>query len=198
MLRISQRLPKSYNYEIGRIITRWALIEWKFKYITYGLLDIDHSLGRLAVREPRVVDHITMIEEIMAFKKFAVMTNLKSLKTRLEELQVWRDHIAHSAWVVGGGDKYLIMQLAKGKWTPITEGTSVNRKVRPQGGVVTIEFLRSLVKRMDAEHVVINRFARQVYRVLKSSGISSPKIFRTLQVGGPSNGNPPSREIKAR
>ena len=46
-------LPADHEREIGRIMIRWAHLEWKFKHTCYLLLGVGPKEGRLTVREPR-------------------------------------------------------------------------------------------------------------------------------------------------
>ena len=50
---VRDKLPISHTTEIGRIITRWAFLEWLLRQIAYLLLDLNPKAGRLAVRDPR-------------------------------------------------------------------------------------------------------------------------------------------------
>ena len=62
---VRPNLPVAYSTEIGRIITRWARLEWELKRIAYTILQIGPKEGRLSVREPRAHEHLTMIEDLM-------------------------------------------------------------------------------------------------------------------------------------
>ena len=57
---VRRKLPVAYSTEIGRIITRWAWLEWELKRVAYTILEIGPKEGRLSVREPRAHDYLTM------------------------------------------------------------------------------------------------------------------------------------------
>ena len=77
---VIKRLPTNYYTHIGRVVSRWAYLEWKLRRIVYALLQVGPKHGRIAVREPRVVDCIVMIEDLMFLEK---------MKTQLERFIIY-------------------------------------------------------------------------------------------------------------
>jgi hypothetical protein len=52
-LPLRVNLPSFLLREIGRIVSRHAILEWKLSRTVYTLLAIDPVCGRVTIREPR-------------------------------------------------------------------------------------------------------------------------------------------------
>ena len=111
------RLPVAYSTEIGRIMTRWAFIEWQLEQITYRVVGVEQKMGRLAIKEPRVDAHVAMIADVMKLQKITVSTDLTQLSKGLVELKNFRDAIAHGIWIKHPSTKLPVLQYTKGKWS---------------------------------------------------------------------------------
>ena len=57
-------LPASLMREIGRTMVLSVNIEFRLSRIAYALLGIDRKAGRIAVREPRVVERFDIGQRI--------------------------------------------------------------------------------------------------------------------------------------
>ena len=102
---VRRRLPVKYSTEIGRIITRFAFLESQLRAMTYKLLMVNDKQGRLAVRAPRVVDHITMIQDLAALAKLELKVDWKKLKAFCREAESFRNRLAHGIWLKHSGVK---------------------------------------------------------------------------------------------
>ena len=161
------RLPAAYSMEIGRIITRWAFLESLLKRMAYSVLDVGQKEGRLAVREPRAADHMTMIEELLAVKGLAVAPDFKEIKDNLVPLERNRDALAHGIWVKHPATKIPVLQALKGKWShPAMPKTK--RIIVPEGMPITLEALRANTKSIEAGCIVIMRLHRSIEAQLES------------------------------
>jgi hypothetical protein len=75
-LPITLELPASLQREIGKVVTRHAVLELKLSRIVYTLLGIDAVSGRISVREPRTTDRLDMIADLLKINKIKVHPNL--------------------------------------------------------------------------------------------------------------------------
>ena len=162
------RLPVAYSTEIGRIMTRWAFIEWQLEQITYRVVGVGQKIGRLTIREPRVDAHITMISDVMKLRKITVSTDLKKLSDGLVQLKNIRDAIAHGIWVKHPFTKLPVLQITKGKWS-IPGMPSIKRVVKPQGVPVTIEQLREIVESLKGAAHTVSKLETEIAAQLSAS-----------------------------
>ena len=112
------RLPVSYSTEIGRIITRWAYLEAVLRTTAYLILRVGAKHGRVAVREPRVVDYVTMLQDLMHLESLKTRVDLKTLKKSLEEIEALRHKLAHGIWLKHPSTKLPVLQIVKGSYPP--------------------------------------------------------------------------------
>ena len=56
------RLPTKHYAVIGRVITRWAIIEYKLAHLTFTVLEITQEAGRLTLRGQRAQERILLIQ----------------------------------------------------------------------------------------------------------------------------------------
>ncbi len=96
---VLRRLPVIYCTEIGRIIHKFAFCEMMLRTITYNLMQVGKKIGRVAVRQPRVVDHITMIQDLEHLKSIDLKIDWKKLKEALKECESYRDRLSHGVWL---------------------------------------------------------------------------------------------------
>ena len=159
------RLPVSYSTEIGRIITRWAFLEWRLRRVVNLLLDIGPKEGRLAVRAGRIDDYVTMIEELMKLKGITVQTDMAHLHSGLTQLEWNRDLLAHSVWVKHPATKTPMVQVLKGKWVHPSK-PKTKRKVDPQGEPITLQQLRANTKSIAGAILTIHALYEEISRQL--------------------------------
>ena len=162
------RLPVSYSTEIGRIMTRWAFIEWQLEQITYRIVGVGQKIGRLTIREPRVDAHVTMIADVMELRKITVSTNLTKLSDGLVQLKSFRDAIAHGIWMKHPSTKLPVLQYTKGKWS-IAAMPNTKRVVKPQGVPVTIKKLREFVRSFDRAAHTLSKLEKEIAAQLPAS-----------------------------
>ncbi|MCZ6496530.1 MAG: hypothetical protein O6924_10175 [Alphaproteobacteria bacterium] len=166
---IIQNLPVAHNREIGRLITQWALLEWKLKQIAYDLLVVEPPVGRLAVNEPRVVDYVTMLEDILRVKKLKIDVDLKKLKTALSELANHRDRIAHGVWLKRPKTRSPDLQIIKGSWQPDPNKPKVKAVIHPRSVTVRVQDLQILVAKVKTLIEIVDVLTVQVRHALASS-----------------------------
>lgn len=156
------RLPVSYNTEIGRIITRWAFLEWRLRETAYLLVKVNPKIGRVAVREPRVVDYITMIEDLTRLRSVDVAVDWKALKNVLGEIGSFRDKLAHGIWVKHNTTKTPVLQEISGKYPPHPGAKSVKARIEPRAVRVTLKNLKEIVHGIDAATATVNALRTKI------------------------------------
>ena len=166
--QLRYRLPVAYSTEIGRIIMRWAFVEWQLKQIVYRIVGVGPKVGRLAVQQPRVDAHITMIADVMKLQKITVSTDFKKLSDGLVQLKNIRDAIAHGVWMKHPSTKLPMLQITKGKWS-IAAMPGIKRVVEPQGAVVTIEKLREIVRSIEGAARTVSKLETEIAAQLSAS-----------------------------
>ena len=98
-LPITLDLPASLQREIGKVVTRHAVVELKLNRIVYTLLGIDAVSGRISVREPRTTDRLDMIADLLKITKIKVQADLPAIRTDLDKCSLERDRLAHGIWI---------------------------------------------------------------------------------------------------
>ena len=96
------RLPAPYSAHIGRVVTRWSLPHATLRQVGYALLQVNPKLGHTMVQEPRIADHVTMIEDAMTVLSLKTSVDTKELKKGLKTL----DEI-QTSWLMGFGSGIL-------------------------------------------------------------------------------------------
>lgn len=134
---------------------RWAYLEWQMKQISYLLLGINRKAARIAVREPRASDYVTMIQDLAELKEMPLRVQWRALKNHIDELLNHRDRLAHGVWVKHPDHKMPCLLLTKGKWQPDSGGPAYKARINPVAVPVTVEDLRSIVTAIDslADHL---------------------------------------------
>lgn len=97
--RIRRSLPVAHSREIGRIVTHWSFLEWRLKNVAYALLGIGPKEGRLAVRQPRASDYVTMLQDLLDLKHVPVSVDLQKFRKLLNDLGDYRNSLVHGVWL---------------------------------------------------------------------------------------------------
>lgn len=145
---IRRKLPTAYSTEIGRIITRYAYAKHLLRSTAYRLLRINSKQGRIAVREPRVADQITMIQDLATLAGIKLTADWKQLKKTMKELESFRHRFAHGIWVYHTGTKTPVLQDLSRAYT--TAGNiSPKPRINPVSIVITLRELRNITRNTD-------------------------------------------------
>src|SRR5689334_21042598 len=125
-------IPGSFCREIGRIMVNHACIECRLRHIAYDVLGLDPKQGRLAVKEGRTHERLTLIEDLLGLRRLTVPTKMGPLKAKLQQLTVQRDQLAHGIWGrPENGDLHL--RITRGEWQPIKgQRGKTKRLVKPE------------------------------------------------------------------
>ncbi len=159
---IRYRLPVPYSTEIGRIITRWAFLEYRLKETTYMLIDVDPKVGRIAIREPRTTDYIDMIRDLMALKSLTTTVDLKKLRKTLEEIQIFRDKLAHGIWAKHDSTKLPVLQVTKGSYALKPGDQKTKARIEPLALVVRLTDLKAARRNIERTTITINKWNRDL------------------------------------
>lgn len=167
--KVRRRLPAAHCREIGRIITRWAFLEWRLRNVAYILLNVSPKQGRLAIREPRATDYLTMLQDLMDLAKVKVTADFAAFHKLLEVLGNHRDRLAHGIWIRHPDFKEPILQLTKGSWRPDPTGPKAKRVISPEGALIRLRELREFVPLIDRAIDSSARLELEVSRALVRS-----------------------------
>jgi len=117
--------------EIGRIIVTWSHLENMLQRAIWDLAGVDEAIGRLAVREPRVTDRITLLCDLAGLRGLKLPPDLiKTLRKALEASGLIRDLLAHGAWGYDPIDKWMVIRTRGSYEQPVNH--SKNRKIDPE------------------------------------------------------------------
>jgi hypothetical protein len=149
-------LPPSLCREIGRIMVRWAYFEHGVQDMVWQAMQVSHSVGRIAVREPSVADRLEMLRDLVKLRNAKWNDELfKSILERARLIAVRRHLLAHGIW--GNHPTGLWMsadtwhvQLTRGSWPKnLSELVAGSRKVNPEMVPIELSKLRSMTSDID-------------------------------------------------
>jgi len=129
------------------MVARLAVIEGRLRNIVYALLEIPSEYGRIAVRSPRVEDAFGMIQDLMKLRGFTTTVQLKGqngLVPACNELERFRDKVAHGIWVFHGNSPTPILQVTAGSYS--LHGEKHNARIAPQALAVKLKDFQGFAK----------------------------------------------------
>ena len=159
---VRYRLPTKYSTDIGRIITRWAFLEWRLRDTAYTLLDISQPAGRLFVIEPRANEYLTRILDLMNLNKMKTGVDTVRLKKNLKELLEHRNNFAHGIWLKHTETNLPTLQIVKGEFPPLPGHKKVKAKIEPVSMAVPHQVLKNILKGIEWSTAQINRLRREI------------------------------------
>ena len=131
--RAQYDLPAWLNREAGRIIIRWAHLEFRLQQIVWHLLLVTEEQGRVAVREPRVSDRIDMIVDLAKLRNLTIdFDRWTKIKTDAEPLNSKRDLLAHGIWALHPDQTWMVLNTEEiGRKTPLSISAVAKSTPRP-------------------------------------------------------------------
>lgn len=148
---VLRKLSVSHSREIGRIIVRWAHLEWRLRLIAYALLGLDQKEGRLAVRATgRVVEFVTMLQDLENAKRFDLGVDWKGLRKVLKHLSEHRGRLAHGLWLRVGRTKSPSIQIVNDVWQPDPKKKPTRAKIDPVSAIVRANDLNFIAQQIDS------------------------------------------------
>lgn len=140
--KVVLRLPRRYLEAIGLVVANWARLETELLSTAYLLLRLDKKRGRLIYSPNRAHEIVNTISDLLGLEAVSVTSvDLKKLEGNLKTLKSRRDLVAHSIWLHGPKRTYMVQSTAG---AVSINGTSVKRKVRPEGIPATPNDLHAL------------------------------------------------------
>src|ERR1700732_1556408 len=93
-------LPPSLEREIGRIIVRFARLEWILSKMLFAALNINNVKGRIALKDHNAVERFEIIKRLATLSGLnTTKTDLGALKEAICAAQSQRNDLAHSVWM---------------------------------------------------------------------------------------------------
>ena len=138
----THKLPPLLLREIGRLITIFSCIEHEMNLLTFSLLRLSTSEGRLAVARQNVRSRFNLIAQLMKVNCISVTHDLKALGREIEELEELRDWIAHGVWSKDGN--IFRIQITSGAWQPKGSHLKIERKIIPSGAPFDAQSLHNI------------------------------------------------------
>lgn len=136
--------------EIGKVVIRWAHLEYLIQSFIWELAGVDERVGRLAIREPRVSDRMDLVYDLAELLGAKVDTKQgTAFKNRLNELSGKRDLIAHGIWTKTPKDKTWRVILTRGTHRPDADVPHRKRKISPEALKADPDGLRKLADQME-------------------------------------------------
>lgn len=124
--------PELYG-AIGLVVSKHAYLETMLQHIIYDLVGVDDVVGRIAIREPRTSERLTLIEELSAYKEITLEQNIVSLLRKdLPKVAALRDNLAHGIFFQHPDTGETLIRELGGRWQPpgVNKG-SVKKRIHP-------------------------------------------------------------------
>ncbi|MFZ5675216.1 MAG: hypothetical protein ACOZAM_19855 [Pseudomonadota bacterium] len=144
-------LPAYITRKIGQIITKYAYLDYKLKTLVWKLAGVDETVGRLAIRDPRAVDKLTLCRELLFVRGVSIEdAKFRSVSRLLQKVESFRDLLAHGVWTEEEGTWWAIYfkgNLADQAIPPIAR----KRALRPEAiKIERDDGLNSLLAAVDS------------------------------------------------
>lgn len=136
------KLPALLFREVGRLITVFSCIEHEMNLVTYSLLRLSPSEGRLAVARQNVRSRFHLIATLLELNVVSITHDLRALSNEVTELEELRDWLAHGVWTLAKGVPQL--QISRGTWRPKGAPKKFERKVIPACAPIDQQTLREI------------------------------------------------------
>ncbi len=146
---VRYRLPVSYSTEIGRFITRWAHLEWVLDETLYMMIGTSPKIGRLAVRDAKIGEHLTIMEKTARLRGITVSVDWKKLRDIMQRMESFRNKLAHGIWINDPSSQWPALRQVKGSYTPKRGAPSVDARISPASLPVPFGELKNAVRGVD-------------------------------------------------
>ena len=156
------RLPTQYSTSIGRVVTRFSALESALRNLIYALLELEPKMGRVAVKNPRIDESFTMIQDLMGLRSFTTTLDIKSMASDCKKLEQFRDKIAHGVWVKHSKSDVPILQVTAGRHPEKPGGKATKGRIRPAAFEVTPENFRSHARGIDIAFKAVKQLAYEL------------------------------------
>lgn len=156
------RLPTQYSTAIGRHVTRFAALESALRNLIYALLELNPKMGRVAVRNPRIQESFTIIQDLMGLRSFTTTLDVKLLARECKKLEQFRDKIAHGVWVKHSKSDLPVLQVTAGTHPEKPGGKSIKGRIRPAALRVTLEDFSSYTRGVDFAFKAVTQLSREL------------------------------------
>ena len=127
--KLRKELPTQYYAAIGRVITRWSIIEYFLERLTWAALGVGEKQGRISVRNLVVGERITLIKNLLKMAGTSVKVDWAGLETELKEMAYMRNGLAHSLWIDHPGSAHPTLQSRSGYVLGLPPGSRL--KINP-------------------------------------------------------------------
>jgi len=156
------RLPTDYSTAIGRLVSRFAVLESALRKLIYALLETGPKFGRVAVKSPRIQDSFTMIEDLMALKSFTTTLDIKLMKQECIKFERFRDQVAHGVWVKHPQSDVPVLQITRGSYSEKPGGRSIKARIHPQAMKITLENFKDYTRGVDFALNAVKQLANEL------------------------------------
>ncbi len=159
---VRYRLPVSYSTEIGRFITRWAHLEWVLDETLYMMIGTSPKIGRLAVMDAKIGEHLSIMEKTARLQGITVSVNWKNLRAIMQTMESFRNKLAHGIWINDPSSKWPAFRQVKGSYTSKQGAKSVDARIKPASMPVPLGELRNAVKGIDRANQIVLAIRKEV------------------------------------
>jgi hypothetical protein len=164
-----KHLPEEIATELGQLVPLWTFLYWQFVNLACLLLEIDHKQARTVLREPRIDEYVSSIEDLCALKNIKIPKNFSDLKITFTKFEQSRNLYTHGLWLWDASRKQIYVRLTKGshgqRISPKPKHKS--RRLTPEAVPVTADTIHRLRRDIDKAISTVGDATREIESQLR-------------------------------
>jgi hypothetical protein len=174
---IIYKLPVRLSTAIGRVITAYAVLEYKLSGCIAVILQLQKQEWRLVLKEPRASERLEAIEGLLAIRDITIDVDFVALRDLLDTANRERDQLAHGIWLRHPQTRKLYLRLTKGSWKKTgTHQNKIKRQIFPQSILFNAPECLTVLKTIERAITVIQTLGDGIDTARRAS----PEKFRPL------------------
>lgn len=173
----SGQLPDVIAGALGRCIASHSLLEITLSLTLYALVGVNPKVGRITVGNPRTDQLLDRMRQVIEAGGLQLPDfPWKEFRKTLDDLKTRRDLFAHSPWGWDSDNNVHVLFVTSGTGQPAPDGRPTNRRLYPEGLVVTPPLLVDLHGDIGKAIERAQELDRLVRTLLREHASSSPQI----------------------
>ncbi len=127
-------LPDGHLKLIGSIAVHHAALEGRIKSTIHEVLKIGPKRGRLALKDQRIGEQLTLLEQLLNLACIEVPPEFDAVRNDLKAADDCRNALLHGLWIEHPDISIPVLQVTKGEWRMDRRNKPERpRKIDPEG-----------------------------------------------------------------
>lgn len=170
-LSVINDLPITLHRSIGKLVAKYAHLEYVMQTIVFELVGLSPEIGRTFIRQPRAKEVYDMIKDLAFINEITLSKEYDVIGTALAQCETERDMVAHGVWMRDRGSKSIHLRITSGTWQPDKNGPQkIKRRITPEAREYGIEEMASTISLVEATIEAVWRLKEDLKPHLKKRG----------------------------